>query len=176
MSKLIKFSTMVMVLVFVCMAFAPATLAATTYAPYSWSKWPVQKMLDYDVMPTKVIRRYMAVANEVNLAIDGEFGSNIGTLVARFQVKVGLDADAIVGEKTWARLQDKLVYFSTTPAKIESYRVRTFNSMNGAPVVNIKANSYLWDPSPVMPSLQSWAVNVMPYNDLVTARWESVTY
>ena len=101
-----KIMALVVAVITITMAFAPAAMAVT-YAPYSWSQWPLQKQGSYNTMFTKAVQRYCNRAKNSGLTIDGVYGDKTYLAVRSLQVKLGFtgtDVDGKVGSDTWTAM------------------------------------------------------------------------
>lgn len=118
------------------MAFAPAALA-TTYAPYNWSSWPIQKTSSYDTGFTcslqRVIHDHFSLQHtnssnsDTYFTVDGIFGANTKAWVKKFQDRHDLSVDGIVGSNTWSKLKN-CISWSYGVGDADVYRVRKHGS------------------------------------------------
>lgn len=101
------------------MAFAPAALAATVYATGNWSTWRTQKTSSYDTYYTYAIQVFLNrhMTGYPTLTADGVFGSQTNNRVRNFQDYHGLQVDGIVGSATWTKMQSYLVDNSSSGEK-----------------------------------------------------------
>ena len=116
MKKLLTAIAMVMALVFIGAAFAPAALAVS-YAPYDWSRWPQQRRYDYDIRYTYAIQRFLRDRynlHDSQMETDGIFGPDTEEWVKQFQRDNGLSVDGIVGTETWKKMRARIYCTHTT--------------------------------------------------------------
>lgn len=127
-----KIMALVVAVITITMAFAPAAMAQTD-APYNWSSWPQQSKTSYSTRYTYAIQRFLRVSyNHYNILatflghplsyyydglvnssgnVDGVYGDKTRDLVKHFQTLYNLDADGVVGTNTWAKMRSRIAVF-----------------------------------------------------------------
>ena len=158
MKKAINVLAMVMALVFIGVAFAPAALAVS-YAPYNWSLWPTQSRNCHSTMYTKAIQRYLNSSMNAGLSTDGVFGTQTHNYVCGFQGACGLTVDGIVGSGTWTKMRACMKAYAHSGGTGNVYKV---GKLSGGYETYF---SFVY--------IANWQVNVNPSSSS-TAKWETI--
>lgn len=77
---------------------------------YSWVGWS-------HVTSGELVYAVQTMVNAVGYSpgtIDGQYGNNTQTAIAKYQSSQSLSSDGIVGPNTWSSLQGNLVYVGTS--------------------------------------------------------------
>lgn len=82
--------------------------------------------------------------------VDGDFGANTEHFTKHFQRCNGLSVDGIVGEKSWAKMDELTAKLNTTKV---NFTVEQFLSAAKARTNYYRVNKYIWESSTVAPWL-----------------------
>lgn len=140
MKKSIRLLTLVMVLVLVCAAFMPSTLAISGY-PYPWEN------LFHRQTPESYTRGYMLAAQvylrnalDAPLPVTGTFDTATLIAVHAFQDHFGITVTDAINFPTWAAMYDNL--YSYYIGEDWYYKVNSIYTGETSPFVSYRWGTY----------------------------------